>query len=340
MKAGIQVNQLIFDGAYFVGLKASKTYRELAYTSKAKTDVEIKRDVVKSYGLALVSKVNYDYVLKNEEKLKQLVNENEELFKAGFIEEKDLDQVKLLLLNTQNVLIETKNSYKVALDMLKFTMGKPIADEIVLTDKLQTIKDPFIDKEGNLNAKLSLSEHVDYQTAAVNLRSQELSWSNEKMTYFPKLYGFLTYEGNSFGNEFNHFSSDGKWYPTSIVGLQLNVPIFSGGQRHMKVQQAKVGYEQAELLLEQTEQSLYLDLANKRNAYEAAINKLDNASKNLELSERIQEQTRIKYKEGTTSSVELTQTENQYLQSQINYVMALYEVITAKADLDYALGNY
>lgn len=339
MKAGIQVNQMIFDGAYVIGLKASKTYRELAYANKAKTDVEIKRDVVKAYGLAIVSKLNLEYVKENETKLKSLVAENQAMFDAGFMEEKDLDQVKLLLLNTQSVLIETENGYKVSLDMLKFTMGKPISEDIVLTQNIEDIKDPFIAKDENLNAKLSLSTHVDYRRASANLESQSLSLSNEKMTYYPKLYGFLNLEGNNFANEFNAFSSSGKWFPTTIVGVQLSVPIFTSGQRHMKVQQAKVGLEQAELQLEQMEQSLYLDLANKRNIYEASMNKMQNNQKNLDLSSRIKDQTRIKYKEGMSSSVELTQTENQFLQSQINFVLSMYDVITSKADLDYALGK-
>ena len=339
MKTGIQVNQMIFDGAYVIGLKASKTYREIAYAKKAKSVVEIKRDVVKAYGLAIVSKMNLDYVKENEAKLKSLVKENQAIYVAGFLEEKDLDQVKLLLLNTQSVLIETINGYKVSQDMLKFTMGMPIGETIVLTQDIEAIKKPFIAKNENLNAKLSLSTHVDYRRASANLESQSLSLSNEKMTYYPKLYGFLNLEGNNFGNEFNAFSNSGKWFPTTIVGLQLNVPIFTGGQRHMKVQQAKVGLEQAELQLEQMEQGLQLDLANKRNTYEAAMNKLDINQKNLDLSSRIKDQTRIKYKEGMSSSVELTQTENQFLQSQINFVLSMYDVITSKADLDYALGK-
>ena len=333
MKTGIQVNQMIFDGAYVIGLKVSKTYRELAYAKKAKSVVEIKRDVVKAYGLAIVSKMNLDYVKENEAKLKSLVKENQAIYVAGFLEE------KLLLLNTQSVLIETINGYKVSQDMLKFTMGMPIGETIVLTQDIEAIKKPFIAKNENLNAKLSLSTHVDYRRASANLESQSLSLSNEKMTYYPKLYGFLNLEGNNFGNKFNAFSNSGKWFPTTIVGLQLNLPIFTGGQRHMKVQQAKVGLEQAELQLEQMEQGLQLDLANKRNTYEAAMNKLDINQKNLDLSSRIKDQTRIKYKEGMSSSVELTQTENQFLQSQINFVLSMYDVITSKADLDYALGK-
>ena len=66
---------------------------------------------------------------------------------------------------------------------------------------------------------------------------------------------------------------------------------------------------------------------------------MDNSTQNLELAEKIKKQTQIKYAEGMSSSVEVTQTENQYLQSQMNYIMAVIELIQAKADLDYALGT-
>ncbi|UTW64171.1 TolC family protein [bacterium SCSIO 12741] len=339
MTAGVSVNQIIFDGSYLVGLKASKTYRELAYASKDKTDVEIQRDVTKAYGFVLIAEENYKLVQENAKKLEQLVEENTAMYEAGFMEEKDLDQIKILLLQNENILIQTDNQRKVALDMLKFAMGKPIAEPLELTDNLDDIKEPFLDKEANLQSKFMMEKHVDFRRALVNLEASELTLSNEKVANYPTLYGFLNYDYQAFGSDFNFFSG-GKWYPSSIVGLQLKVPIFSGGQRHMKIQQAKVGLEQANLQMEQTEENLKLDVANKRNSYEAAMNKLENASKNLDLARKIQDQTRVKYSEGISSSVELTQTENQFLQSQMNYVGVVYEVIEAKADLDYALGNY
>lgn len=344
MNAGIAVNQLLFDGSYLVGLKASRVYRELAYADKAKTDAEIRRDVTKAYGVVLSAEENFKYLEQNEKQLSNLVDQNTALYEAGFMEEKDLDQVKVLLLNTRNALIQTENARRVAKDMLKFTMGKPIKEDIQLTDDLDAIKEPFLAEDENLKRQLNLEGHVDYQRAAVNLRSNELMLSNENYQYAPKLYGFLNYEGNSYGTTAgNHFSpngSDGKWFPTSIIGLQLNVPIFQGGQRHFKVQQAKVGVEQAEVVLKQTEESLYLDLANKRNSYEAAMNTLENARENLELTTKIKDQTQVKYSEGVSSSVELTQTQTQYLNSQIEYVSAILKVIESKADLDYANGNF
>jgi outer membrane protein len=340
MNAGIQVNQLLFDGSYIVGLKASKTYRELAYANQAKTEAEIRRDIVKGYGLVLTAEENYKLLQENEEQLKKLVEENTALFEAGFMEDKDLDQIKLLLLNTQNTLIQIDNQRKVVLDMLKFTMGKPIKEELVLKDNIDDIRAPFLDSEANLTAKLTVENHVDYRRAEVNLRAQELTLDNEKYQYAPKLYGFLNYEGNAFGNEFNFFGSDGKWFPTAVLGVQLNVPIFTGFQRHQKVQQAQVGVEQAELQLTQMQENLNLDLANKRNQYEAAILTLENQKENRDLAKKINNQTQIKYREGVSSSVELTQTQNQYLNSEINYISAVLEVLQTKADLDYALARF
>lgn len=339
MKAGVTVSQLIFDGAYLVGLKASKTYKELAYAQQAKTQAEISRDVTKAYGMVLAADENVILIAENEKQLQTMVDEAIAMYDAGFMEEKDVDQLRLLLLNTKNLKIQTENQQKVAKDMLKFTMGMPIKSDITLTEKLDDLKNPFSNKDQNLSSKLVVENHVDYMAATVNLRAQELTLSNEKTGMYPKLYGNFVYEGNSFGDKFNHLSSDGKWFPTTILGLQLNVPIFAGGMRHNKIQQAKVGVEQANLRLDQTEQSLFLDMASKRNAYESSIFKLENSTENLELAEKIKKQTQIKYSEGMSSSVELTQTENQSLQSQMNYIMAVIEVIQAKADLDYAIGT-
>ena len=339
MKAGISVSQLLFDGSYLVGLKASKTFLELVNAQKAKTDAEIARDITKSYGMVLAADENAMLIAENEKQLQTMVDEAAAMFDAGFIEEKDVDQLRLLLLNTENLKIQTENQKKTSVDMLKFTMGMPIKTEITLTEKLDDIKNPFSNKDQNMNSKLVVENHVDYQAATLSMRTQELTLSNEKMGNYPKLYGNFLYEGNSFGNDFNHFSGAGKWFPTSIIGVQLNVPIFAGGMRHNKIQQAKVGVEQANLRLKQTEQGLFLDMATKKNAYETAIYKMDNSSQNLELAGKIKKQTQIKYSEGMTSSVEVTQTENQYLQSQMNYIMAVIELIQAKADLDYALGT-
>lgn len=339
MKAGVTVSQLLFDGSYIVGLRASKTYKELVNAQKEKTEAEIARDVTKAYGMVLASEENLKLIEENEKQLQKLVDESNALFDAGFMEEKDVDQLRLLLLNTKNMRNQMVNQQKVAEDMLKFTMGIEIKNNITLTDKLDEIKNPFADKASNLNAKFNIENHVDYKSAAVNLRAQELSLDKEQVGNYPQLYGSFVYEGNSFGNDFNHFSSDGKWFPTAIVGVQLNVPIFAGGMRHNKIQQAKVGVEQANLLMSQTEQGLFLDLANKKSAYESSVNSLENSSENLKLAKKIKDQTQIKYKEGMSSSVELTQTENQYLQSQMNYIMSVIEVIQAKADLDYATGK-
>jgi outer membrane protein TolC len=92
--------------------------------------------------------------------------------------------------------------------------------------------------------------------------------------------------------------------------------------------------------MEQTEQSLQLEAANKRNNYLSSVNKLSNAKENLSLNEKVKTRTQKKFKEGMAASFELTQIENQYLSSQSAYIGALLDAITAKADLDYATANY
>ena len=209
IRAGITANQLIFDGSYIVGLKASRTYRELALADKAKSEEQIKRDVAKAYGTVLVVRENLRLLRLNEEKLLQLDKENQAILEAGFIEETDRDQIRILLLNTQNLIIETENMEKTATDMLKFTMGIPVKNTIDLTENLQTLQAPTTAAQANLEKNLNLENHVDFKMAGVNLRSNELLLSNERSGFYPKLYGFFNLEYNSFSNDFNHFNPKG-----------------------------------------------------------------------------------------------------------------------------------
>ena len=63
-------------------------------------------------------------------------------------------------------------------------------------------------------------------------------------------------------------------------------------------------------------------------------------NKNLALAERIYDKVKAKYDEGINSSLELTQANNQLLETQGNFINASFQLINAKVNLDKALNNY
>ena len=151
---------------------------------------------------------------------------------------------------------------------------------------------------------------------------------------------FATHQQNAFANDFNFLSSDAQWFPTTLVGVSLNVPIFSSGMRMQKVSQAKIVMKQAEQTLKQARQGAELELLNAKAEYNNALAQYRNEKSSLALAEKIKQKTAIKYQEGIASSFELTQAETQYLNTQGQYIQATFNLLSSKTRLDKALNNF
>jgi len=61
--------------------------------------------------------------------------------------------------------------------------------------------------------------------------------------------------------------------------------------------------------------------------------------KNMELAKKIYNKTLTKYKEGVSTSIDLTQIQNQYLATQGNYFNVILQLLNANSNLNKALGN-
>ena len=71
-----------------------------------------------------------------------------------------------------------------------------------------------------------------------------------------------------------------------------------------------------------------------------AIDNHKTAKSNLALAQKINDKTRIKYQEGVASSMELSQSDEQYQRKQGDYINALYQLLNSKSNLDKALSKY
>lgn len=334
----LRATQLLFDGSYFVGLQASKVYLELSKNDQRKTETEIKQMVTQAYGNVLVTEENIEILKQNMENLQSQLDETKALYENGFAEEQDRDQLELLLANAKNAYEQALRQKDISRNQLKFMMGIDINSEIELTDQLDEIT---ISNAGEslLNTEFDVKNHIDYKVLSTQEQASKLLFKQEKSTYLPKLSAFASYQQNSYSNEFNFFD-DSRWFPTEVVGLNFSMPIFSSLGRNQRVQQAKIEMEQVGVAKKQMEQQLLIQVENARSEYTFALSQYNTAKENLKLAERIYNKTKIKYEEGVNSSMDLTQANNQLLDTQGNYINAALQLINAKSNLDKALNNY
>jgi outer membrane protein TolC len=129
------------------------------------------------------------------------------------------------------------------------------------------------------------------------------------------------------------------WYESSSIGLNLNIPIFDGFQRHAKVLQSKYGIEKAMENIRYTEQSIKLDISNYETALKDAVDNIKNEKENLELARGVYANMQLSYRQGTGSFIELVDAENSLREAQNNYFDRMLSLYNARIDLEQASGT-
>ncbi|MDQ3191381.1 MAG: TolC family protein [Bacteroidota bacterium] len=334
--AGLTASQLIFDGAYIVGLQASKTYGRLSKNQLSKTQNDIKADVAQAYYSALVAKENILILQQSIGNTEKLFTETSEIYKSGFIEENDVDQLNLLLQNLKNSLQRSERQVDLALQLFKLQIGLEIETPVQLSENLNDILSK-INVEELFNKDFQAKNHIDYQLMLNQQNLMQLNLKKEKYSYFPSIGAFLSHQENAFRNEFTFFEN-GPWYPTTVWGVNLKVPIFDSGMKYARIKQAKMEHEKTMVRTNQIEQSLKLQAQTSKADLISAYERLNTEKQNLVLAEKIQNKTLIKYQEGLATSLDLNQVQNQLLNTQGNYIVTVYDLLNAKARFDKAVN--
>ncbi|SKB54035.1 Outer membrane protein TolC [Salegentibacter holothuriorum] len=338
MNATATWNQLIFDGSYIVGIQSARTLLQISENAKTKTNLEIKKAVINAYGNVLLAEENVAILQKNVENVQKNYNETNEIYKNGLAEQEDVEQLEITLLNLKNNLSRSKRMRNIAYEMFNLTLGIPVEIPVSLTEELDNLAMEYFDLE-LLQKEIPVEENIDYRIAANTAESREIEVKLEKSKALPSLTGFLNYGVQGFSQEFTFLNEDQEYFGQSILGVSLNIPIFSSGMRSSRTQQKQIAYEQAMVELEQTENEVKRQINSAKSDYEFSLENYQNQKKNLELSERIENKNQIKFFEGIASSFELSEAQRQLYQAQQDFLQSMLEVITAKVELENLLDT-
>jgi len=330
---GFTISQLIFSGEYIVGLQASKIFKEFSEQAVTKSEKDTKESVSKSYYLALVARENKNILDSTFNNMDKIALEMEAMNKQGFIDATDVDQIKLTLSTLRDTRNFVSRQAELAERLLKFQLGVDLSRPIVLTDTLKNIINST-NVASLTMPNYELNNNIDYKLMQTQEGLAVLNLKREQSKFLPSVAGFFSYSKNAASNNFSFFESSQKWYPTSIAGLQIDIPIFSSGMRHFRVQQARLSLDKVQVAKQQVKEGLLLDFQQSDITFKSAQEKYLTQKSNLELAKKIYDRTFVKYKQGVSSSLELTQAQNQYLNMQSSYFTAVVEMLNAKAKLD------
>ncbi|MFL5773509.1 MAG: TolC family protein [Flavisolibacter sp.] len=330
---GINLQQLLFDGQVFVGLQARSTAINWSRKAAEVTEEGIITNVYKNYYLLSASKNQLNILDANITTVEKFLSDTRKMYEQGFSEKLDINRLEVQVSNLrtekQKVLNTIENGYL----SLKFLMGMPLQDTLVLTESIteEDVRRSPVDP-----STYHYTDRKDYQYAELGRQLNEYNIRRYKLTRIPT----VALNGNyNYIRQSDKFGFGGPWNPSSLIGVSINVPIFDGFARAARIQKATLELHKTVNEMDMLRQNIDVEVRSAVNNYNNALATLDNQKRNMDLAQEVYDQTRLKFQNGIGSNTETTSAQNDLQTAQNNYILALYDAINAKINFLQATGK-
>lgn len=322
----LQVTQLIFNGSYLVGIQTARLYKELSQMSKVKSETDVKTQVTDSYYLVLVSQELLDKLELNLKNLKDLYKKTETLAKVGVIEQNDADQLFIQVGSLQNAVNASERQLELATNMLRLQLGASTTTAIELTDKLESILDNS-NAEAMLLQNFKLENNIDYMLMNQQVGISKKMVDLKKTQALPSIAGFYTFTKKILTSNFD-------MAPKNMIGLQVNIPIFSSGVRHFQTKQAYLDLKSTQNNRDLVSDQLQMQEKQLRFNLTNSLETFTTQKSNIEVSRRVYNSLKLKYEQGMISGLDLITADNNYLKAETDYISSILQLLQARLQLE------
>lgn len=334
---GANFNQLLFDGQVFIALQARATSLDWKKKNAALTEENIKANIYKIYYQLSASKTQLNILDANIDRLQKLANDAAIMYKNGFAEKLDVDKVNVQLNNLQTEKLKANNSVTIGYMGLKMLMGMPIKDSLVLTD---VINESSLSTDVLYENDFQYGVRKDFQYLTTVKKLSEYNVKRYQLSYLPTISINGAYTKNAQRTKFDFFdNTNGLWFKTSLIGLNVNLPIFNGFSTVSKIKKAKIELQQVENQLAAMKNNIDNELSQAKLNYMSSVATVEFQKKNMQLAENVYSQTKKKFEAGTGSNTEISAAQADLVSAQNNFMNALYAALIAKVDLLKASGK-
>jgi len=335
--AAVSLNQMLFNGSYLIGLKASRTYTQLAERGVTQSKITTAEKVMKAYYSALVAQERSKIIDLNLNQLDSLLKDTKIMYKNGLVEKIDADRLEVQFNNLKTERFRIASLINLSHYLLKLQMGIPVTDSVTLTEKLSDFP---LATEAVDPVTFNVKSRIEFASLQTQKDLSVLEYKNVRSGYLPSLYAFANLGANTAATKFSNIPKFGdRWFNYSMVGVKLDVPIFDGFIKTYKMQQSKLNQKKIDNGFVALENAIRTEIIKASSDY--AVNKANYEvqARNMELAKEVLRVAKFKFKQGVGSNLELTSAETALREADINYYASIYDIIIAKIDLDKATGK-
>ena len=334
--ASVGLSQLVFDGSYLLGLKASTVYKDLAVKSVTQSKQQVAENVTKAYYGILVNEKRQGLLALNVARLDTLLKETRELNKQGFVEKIDVQRLDVQANNLRTELENVNRLQELSYSLLKFQMGFPMEEPIRLSESLEKVE--LATFNTNAAGDFNYANRIEYSILQTQENLAELDLKSIKAGYLPRLVLNANYGYNAGANAFSDLVTK-QWFDNAAITVALQIPIFDGFSKKYKAVQSANNLQKVRQSYSLLKSSIDLQRSQASITMKNALESMKEQKANLDLANEISRVTRVKYQQGVGSNLEVLNAESSIKESQANYFTALYNALVAKVELEKANGT-
>ncbi|MHA8094348.1 TolC family protein [Aquirufa lenticrescens] len=334
--ASVGLSQLVFDGSYLLGLKASTVYKDLAVKSVTQSKQQVAENVTKAYYGILVNEKRQSLLALNVARLDTLLKETRELNKQGFVEKIDVQRLDVQANNLRTELENVNRLQELSYALLKFQMGFPMEEPIRLSESLEKVE--LATFNTNAAGDFNYANRIEYSILQTQENLAELDLKSIKAGYLPRLVLNANYGYNAGANAFSDLVTK-QWFDNAAITVALQIPIFDGFSKKYKAVQSANNLQKVRQSYSLLKSSIDLQRSQASITMKNALESMKEQKANLDLANEISRVTRVKYQQGVGSNLEVLNAESSIKESQANYFTALYNALVAKVELEKANGT-
>lgn len=318
-------SQLIFNGSYFVGVQLSKLGKSIAEQSYQKDELNVKEQVIQAYYMVLASERILSIINENKANAQLIQEKTQNLANAGMIEQTDAKKLSVMVASIENAFKSTQRQVEFGYNLLRLQLGIESEQAIQLSTRLDDIALLYIRPTIAAEA-FNIQDNQDFKLVSMQGEIALKSIQLKKASYLPSMAAFYSYTEKLKKPVFD-------MSPKHVLGVTLNIPIFSGGLRSSQLNQARIDYDLSKNTQDLLTEQLTLQERQLRYNYNNLLEQYQSQQTNVEIAKEVLDKMKLKYQQGIISSLELTSANNDYLNAESNYTSITLQLLNAEASL-------
>lgn len=328
------VRQNIFNRDVILANKTAKDVRLQAKQTTASNKIDVTVNVAKAFYSVLATEQQIQVaegdIIRLERSLKDAYNQ----YKAGAADKIDYKRTTITLNNTKASKKSNEEYLKSRKEYLKALIGYPVSASLdIVYDSLQMEREIDFD---TLRTP-AYTSRIEYQLLQTQRKLLKANVDYNKWAYLPTVSANgaynLAYQSDRFSKLY------GNNFPNSFAAVTLSLPLFQGFKRVYNTRQAELELKRTDWDIIDIKNSVNSEYASALAAYKSSLNNYLTLKENVSLAQEVYDVIQLQYKSGIKTYLEVITSETDLRTARINYINALYELLSSKIDVRKALGE-